>query len=67
LLAEARQTLEAANIRLQKSREEIKNEIKSDFTPEGSKRSSKAKSEPVPFFAPQTSLAQNAVRKAIAK
>ncbi len=67
LLAEAREALEAASLRLEKTREEVKNEIKSDFTPEGSKRSSKAKSEPVPFFAPQTPLAQNAVRKAVSK
>jgi ATP-dependent Clp protease protease subunit len=67
LLAEAREALEAASLRLKKTREEVKNEIKSDFTPEGSKRSAKAKSEPVPFFAPQTPLAQNAVRKAVAK
>jgi ATP-dependent Clp protease protease subunit len=67
LLAEAKEALEAANTRLKKSREEVKNEIRSDFTPEGSKRSNKAKTEPVPFFAPQTPLAQNAVKKAIAK
>jgi len=67
LLAEAREALEAASLRLKKTREEVKNEIKSDFTPEGSKRSAKAKSEPIPFFAPQTPLAQNAVRKAVAK
>lgn len=68
LLAEAREALEAASLRLEKTREEVKNEIKSDFTPPagGSKRSSKAKSEPIPFFAPQTPLAQNAVRKAVA-
>jgi len=67
LLAEAREALEAASLRLEKTREEVKNEIKSDFTPGGSKRSSKAKSEPIPFFAPQTPLAQNAVRKAVSK
>ena len=67
LLTEAKSALEAANNRLKKTREEVKNEIKSDFTPEGSKRSNKAKTEPVPFFAPQTTLAQNAVRKAVAK
>ena len=67
LLNEAKDALEAANTRLKKTREEVKNEIRSDFTPEGSKRSNKAKSEPVPFFAPQTTLAQNAVRKAVAK
>ncbi len=67
LLSEAKEALEAANARLKKTREEVKNEIKSDFTPEGSKRSSKAKSEPVPFFAPQTPLAQNAVKRAMAK
>lgn len=67
LLAEAKEALQVANDRLQKTREEVKNEIKSDFTPEGSKRSSKAKTEPAAFFAPQTTLAQNAVRKAVAK
>ncbi|HEY8783606.1 MAG TPA: head maturation protease, ClpP-related [Mucilaginibacter sp.] len=67
LLTEAKEALETANIRLKKTREEVKNEIRSDFTPEGSKRSNKAKTEPVPFFAPQTTLAQNAVRKAVAK
>ncbi len=67
LLAEAKEALEAANSRLKKTREEVKNEIRSDFTPEGSKRSNKAKTEPVPFFAPQTTLAKNAVRKAVSK
>jgi ATP-dependent Clp protease protease subunit len=66
LLVEAKEALETANGRLKKTREEVKNEIKSDFTPEGSKRSNKAKTEPQPFFAPQTTLAQNAVRKAVA-
>jgi ATP-dependent Clp protease protease subunit len=67
LLNEAKEALEAANLRLKKTREEVKNEIRSDFSPEGSKRSNKAKTEPVPFFAPQTALAQNAVRKAVSK
>ncbi|MBS1532886.1 MAG: Clp protease ClpP [Bacteroidetes bacterium] len=67
LLAEAKAALEAANNRLHKTREEVKNEIRSDFTPENSRRSNKAKTEPVPFFAPQTALAQNAVKKAVAK
>jgi ATP-dependent Clp protease protease subunit len=67
LLTEAKTALEEATIRLKKTRDEIKNEIKSDFTPAGSKRSNKAKTEPVPFFAPQTTLAQNAVKKAVAK
>lgn len=67
LLTEAKVALDEANKQLKKTREEVKNEIKSDFTPAGSKRSNKAKSEPVPFFAPQTALAQNAVKKAIAK
>jgi len=65
LLAEAKAALETANTRLQKTREEVKNEIKSDFTPDGSKRSSKAKTEPVAFFAPTSTLAKNAVKKAI--
>jgi ATP-dependent Clp protease, protease subunit len=69
LLSEAKQALEAANTRLKKTRDEVKNEIKSDFTPPtgGSKRSNKAKTEPAPFFAPQTPLAQNAVKKAVAR
>ena len=69
LLTEAKTALETANLRLKKTREEVKNEIRSDFTPPtgGSKRSNKAKTEPLPFFAPQTTLAQNAVRKAISK
>ncbi|MBD1394608.1 head maturation protease, ClpP-related [Mucilaginibacter glaciei] len=67
LLAEAKAALEEANTRLTKTREEVKNEIKSDFTPEGSKRSSKAKTETQPFFAPQSALAQNAVKKAVGK
>ncbi|SHM51509.1 head maturation protease, ClpP-related [Mucilaginibacter sp. OK098] len=66
LLAEAKEALQTANTRLQKTREKVKNEIKSDFTPEGSKRSNKAKTEPVAFFAPTSTLAKNAVKKAIA-
>ena len=68
LLTEAKTALAEANSRLNKTREEVKNEIKSDFTPPtgGSKRSNKAKTEPQPFFAPQTTLAQNAVKKAVA-
>lgn len=65
LLREAKEALETANTRLQKTREEVKNEIKSNFTPEGSKRSNKAKTEPVAFFAPTSTLAKNAVKKAI--
>jgi len=67
LLTEARTALEAANARLNKSREEVKNEIRSNFTPEGSKRSNKAKTEQTPFFAPTSTLAKNAVKKAISK
>ncbi|GAB3936989.1 head maturation protease, ClpP-related [Mucilaginibacter myungsuensis] len=67
LLADARAALEDANARLKKTREEVRNEIKSNFTPEGSRRSNKARSEDQPFFAPQTTLAKNAVRKAVAK
>lgn len=67
LLAEAKAALEAANMRLDKTREEVKNEIRSDFSPESSRRSSKAKTETTPFFAPQTTLAKNAVKKAISK
>ncbi|UOE51394.1 Clp protease ClpP [Mucilaginibacter sp. SMC90] len=66
LLTEARNALEEANNRLQKTRTEVKNEIKSTFTPEGSKRSNKAHTEPAPFFAPQSEIAKNAVKKAIA-
>lgn len=67
LLNEAKEALEEANIRLKKTRDEVKNEIHSDFTPEGSKRSNKVKAEAAPFFVPQTALAQNAVRKAVAR
>jgi ATP-dependent Clp protease protease subunit len=67
LLNEAKAALEEAQDRLKKTREEVKNEIKSDFTPEGSKRSNKAKAETQPFFAPQSALAQNAVKRAVGK
>jgi ATP-dependent Clp protease protease subunit len=67
LLGEARLALEAANLRLTKTREEVKNEIRSNFTPNGSKRSNKAKTEQQPFFAPTTAIAKNAVKKAISK
>ncbi|MDB5158473.1 MAG: clpP2 [Mucilaginibacter sp.] len=65
LLADAKTALEEANARLAKTREEVKNEIESDFTPEGSKRSNKTRTEPQPFFAPTTDLAKNAVSKAV--
>jgi ATP-dependent Clp protease protease subunit len=65
LLSEARTALEDANNRLQKTRIEVKNEIKSNFTPEGSKRSNKAKTEAAPFFAPQSEIAKNAVKRAV--
>lgn len=67
LLTEAREALETANERLRKTNEQVRNEIKSTFTPEGSKRSNKAKAETTPFFAPQTTLAQNAVKRAVAR
>jgi len=67
LLGEAQAALAAANARLSKTREEVKNEIKSNFTPEGSKRSNKAKTEQTPFFAPTSTLAKHAVKKAISK
>ena len=66
LLNEAQAALKVANDRLSKTREEVKNEIRSNFTPEGSKRSNKAKTEAAPFFAPTSTLAKNAVKKAIA-
>jgi ATP-dependent Clp protease protease subunit len=67
LLSEAQAALKVANDRLSKTREEVKNEIRSNFTPEGSKRSNKAKTEQTPFFAPTSTLAKNAVKKAISK
>jgi len=67
LLTEARTALEEASNRLQKTRTEVKNEIKSTYSPEGSKRSNKAKHETTPFFAPQSDLAKNAVKRAISK
>lgn len=66
LLTEARTALEEASNRLQKTRTEVKNDIKSTYSPEGSKRSNKAKTETTPFFAPQSELAKNAVKKAVA-
>lgn len=66
LLTEARTALEEANANLQKTRTEVKSEIRSTFIPESSKRSNKTNSEPAPFFAPQTEIAKNAVKKAIA-
>lgn len=67
LLTEAREALETANEQLKKTNEQVRNEIKSTFTPEGSKRSNKAKTETTPFFTPQTTLAQNAVKRAVAR
>lgn len=66
LLTEAKEALEEANAKLNRTRTEVKNEIKSTFIPEGSKRSNKTSAEPAPFFAPQTEIAKNAVKKAIA-
>ncbi|MDT3405102.1 head maturation protease, ClpP-related [Mucilaginibacter terrae] len=65
LLVEARTSLQNAQVRLKQTHTDIKNEIKSTFTPEGSKRSSKAKAESQPFFAPQSEIAKNAVRQAV--
>jgi hypothetical protein len=65
LLVEARTALETANRRLKQTREEVKSEIKSSFTPEGSRRSNKSQTEDTPFFAPQSALAQSAVKKAV--
>jgi ATP-dependent Clp protease, protease subunit len=65
LLSEARAALESATQRLHKTRDEVRNEIRSDFVPQTSKRSAKAKTEQSAFFAPQSALAQNAVKKAV--
>lgn len=65
LLVEARTTLQNAQERLQQTRTEVKNEIRSTFTPEGSKRSNKARAEGQPFFAPQSEVAKNAVKQAV--
>ncbi|WP_158824737.1 head maturation protease, ClpP-related [Mucilaginibacter lacusdianchii] len=65
LLTEARSALQNAQASLQKTRYDIRNEIQSTYTPEGSKRSSKAKGESQPFFAPQSTLAKNAVKQAV--
>jgi ATP-dependent Clp protease protease subunit len=67
LLSEAKAALETANNSLQKTRTEVKNEIKSTFIPESSKRSNKAKAEATPFFAPQSEIAKNAVKRAVGK
>ncbi len=65
LLAEARTALQNAQDRLQRTRTEVKNEIRSTFVPEGSKRSHKAQAESQAFFAPQSAVAKNAVKQAI--
>ncbi|MBS7564671.1 Clp protease ClpP [Mucilaginibacter sp. Bleaf8] len=65
LLTEARSALETAEARLKQSRYDVKNEIRSTYTPEGSKRSNKATGETQPFFAPQSALAKNAVKQAV--
>ncbi|GAA4905741.1 head maturation protease, ClpP-related [Mucilaginibacter defluvii] len=65
LLTEARAALETANTKLSKTTEQVRNEIRSDFMPVGSKRSAKAKTEEVPFFTPQSELARTAVKKAV--
>ncbi|MVN89612.1 head maturation protease, ClpP-related [Mucilaginibacter aquatilis] len=67
LLIEARTTLQNAQARLKQSHYEIKNEIKSTFIPNGSKRSSKAKAESQAFFAPQSEIAKNAVKQAVSE
>ncbi|CAM3788830.1 head maturation protease, ClpP-related [Mucilaginibacter galii] len=65
LLIEARTALQNAQSRLQQTHTQVKNEIKSTFTPEGSKRSNKAQTETQPFFAPQSTIAKNAVKQAV--
>jgi ATP-dependent Clp protease protease subunit len=65
LLIEARSALQNAQNRLQQTHTQVKNEIKSTFTPEGSKRSNKAQTETQPFFAPQSAIAKNAVKQAV--
>lgn len=60
LLNEAKAQLVLNNAELEKTRDEIKNEIKSDFTPEGSHRSTKGKKEGEPLFK-LSPLAQTAV------
>jgi ATP-dependent Clp protease protease subunit len=65
LLIEARAALQGAQARLQQTHTQVKNEIRSTFTPEGSKRSNKGKAEAQPFFAPQSAIAQNAVKQAV--
>jgi ATP-dependent Clp protease protease subunit len=65
LLVEARTALQNAQTRLQQTHTQVKNEIKSTFTPEGSKRSKKGTTEAQPFFAPQSTIAKNAVKQAV--
>jgi ATP-dependent Clp protease protease subunit len=65
LLIEARTALQGAKARLQQTHTQVKNEIKSTFTPEGSKRSNKGTAEAQPFFAPQSTIAKNAVKQAV--
>lgn len=65
LLIEARTALQNAQTRLQQTHTQVKNEIKSTFTPESSKRSNKGQAGVQPFFAPQSAIAKNAVKQAV--
>lgn len=71
LLAEAKIQLELANAEISKTREEIKNEIKSTFTPKGSNRSTKGEKEDkgpkdaAPDLMPKSDVAKNAMKMAI--
>lgn len=69
LLKQASESLKASNVQLQKNAEELKREIKSSFTFDGSKRSNKARPDAnaLPDFLKPTegSLAEKAMRVSV--
>jgi len=78
LLVEAKAALKEANDKLEKTRDEVKNEVKSEFEPDSSKRSAKIKvqnfakdGEPTQvvtnasFVEPTTDAAKNLVKRAL--
>jgi ATP-dependent Clp protease protease subunit len=81
LLVEAKAALKEANDKLEKTREEVKNEVKSEFEPEGSKRSTKiqkvqnVEKDGMPtqvvtsasFVDPQGDIAKNVLKRAISE
>ncbi|HEY4326388.1 MAG TPA: S49 family peptidase [Mucilaginibacter sp.] len=66
MLVEANNTIKANVEAMKQSNEEIKNEIKSSFIPEGSKRSGKTVREKSPLVGEMGSIAKAAVQRSVA-